>query len=359
MKLFIARSQWIGNHPAYIKSSLQKEVGEIGTNTNVFRLSKALHAAKLHHFLPFSRMDFNRALNTYNEGLLAECISFKPDVFMIFNESRVSPLTIKSIKEKCKCLMVCILADDPWDSTRWVTDFPHSLKYFDLIFIGEPTWNINLKRVAPDAKVFLNFGGFDPDFYFPVNPESLSESDKETFSCDVSFTGSAYGNKAEGAYRADILSFLTAFNLKIWGDDNWEYRLKYLPELKPHLKGTRLSLDDLRKLYLLSGVNLNLPAPQVVTSFQPRIFEIAACKGFQIVDNRKLVRKYFTEDELVTFDTIEELREKIRYYTSHETERLRITENLYRKVADQYTWEQWAKMVVNTIRHPGNYEHLS
>lgn len=213
-------------------------------------------------------------------------------------------------------------------------------------------------RLPPNQKYFGSLEDLTPEYYHVVDNKLLSLDDIKKYSCDLSFTGSSYGNKAEGAYRADILSYLTDYDLKIWGDDNWPYRFQYLPELKNKYQGTRLSYENLRKLYTLSKINMNLPAPQVVTSFQSRVFEIAACKGFQIVDYRPLIDKVFNDDELVTFKTIGELKEKANYYLSHETERMAISEKLYKKVTEKYTWKNWARQILDTIAHPENYEQL-
>jgi spore maturation protein CgeB len=350
MKLFIPQINWVGNFFQYFKSAFHDSAIEVATNSNIFKLNKFVHLFKLHQISKINQLENKYYLKTYNDQLIKECLAFRPDVFFVFNESYLYPDTIKTIKEQCKCLMVCALGDDPWDSIRWVADFPHSLKYFDLIFNAEPSWNVNIKKVAPKAKILWHFGGFDPQYYFPVEKKTISQADQEIYNCDISFTGSSYGNKAEGAYRSDILSYLTDFDLKIWGDDNWEYRLKFLPQLTGKIKGGRLSYPDLRKLYTLSSINLNLPAPQIITSFQPRIFEIAAVKGFQIIDNRPLLRKLFNEDEIVTFDTNDELREKARYYLDHENERNILTERLYLKVTENFTWSHWAKLVIDGIK---------
>jgi spore maturation protein CgeB len=358
MRIFIPQISWIGNFFQYFKSAFEGIDIEIGTNTNQLRKNPVIRALKLHQVEIINRIDTRKAIGLYNDQLLKKCVEFKPDLFLVYNESKLYPDTIEAIKKKCKCIMAVIVADDPWDSIRYKTDFPHSLKYFDFIFNSDPLWNINIKKVAPQAKIYWHTLGFDPDIFLPTDDTLISSSDKASFECDVSFTGSSYGSKAEGAYRSDVLSFLTDFDLRIWGDDNWPYRFRYLPNLKKCFKGNRLPYEDLRKLFKLSKVNMNIPAPQILSGFQPRVFEIAACKGFQIADYRPLLRKLFTEDELVTFDTIDELREKTKYYLQHDEERKEISERLYAKVIQTYTWKHWAKKLVDTIMNPDAFENL-
>lgn len=359
MKIFIPHTNWIGNWGKYFYNAFEGEAIEVLGNKHKFHNNSIINTLKLDQISKIKNWSLHNALRTFNEQLIQDCIQEKPDIFMVMNESKLYPTTIKTIRERCKCTMVLILADDPYDSIRYVADFPHSLKYFDFIFNGEPAYNINVRKAAPNAKIFWHVGGFDSEYYHLVDDKALSMEDVKKYTCELSFTGSSYGPKAEGAYRADILSYLTDYDMKIWGDDNWPYRFKYLPQLQDCYIGTRLPYEDLRKLYHLSKINLNLPAPQVITSFQPRVFEIAACKGFQIVDYRPLIDKVFNENELVIFKTIGELREKVQYFLHHEAERNAIAERLYKKVIENFTWKKWAEKILDTIRYPKKYEELT
>lgn len=358
MKLFIPKITWIGNHGRFINRAFENNSVDVVNNSHDFTRNKLIGLLRLREISFINQYEMYYYLNQYGNKLIDECLRSKPDIFFTFNESRILPHIYKAIKEKCKCMMVCAIGDDPWDSARWIANFPHSLKYFDLIFCGDPIWISNIRKVAPNAKIHWHYGGFDPDFFHPIDARSISNSDIERFTCDLSFTGSSYAKKPEGAYRSDILSYLSDFNLQIWGGDNWQYRFKFLPNLKDKYRGSRLTYDDLRKLYTLTKINLNLPAPQVELGFQPRVFEIAAVKGFQIIDNRPMLRKLFAEDEIVTFDTIDELREKIKYYLKHDDERIQLTDRLYKKVTENYTWNHWAKYILDVINGSYAYQDI-
>lgn len=358
MKIFIPKIPWVVDfHKFFIKGFKNNQV-EVVTNEKDFSLNKWIHLFRLHHIAQIRAMEMESNLKEYNESVLLDCINAKPDVFLVFNECNLYPTTIRAIRERVKCKMICVLGDDPWDSTRYVADFPHSLKYFDIIFNPEVTWSVNIRKVAPNADIYWHNAGFDPDYYFPVDPSTITDGDKQKFGCELSFTGTSYGFKAEGAYRADLLAFVADYDLKIFGDNNWPYRFKYLPELSTHFYGSRLPMEDLRKLYTLTKINLNLPAPQLSTCFQPRVFEIAACKGFQILDNRSALNRIFEADEIVTFDTIPEFREKIDYYLNHEAERTAMSEKLYKKVIEKFTWDVWAKRIKEIILDPDSHPML-
>ncbi len=349
MKIFIPRIPWHEGFNQALRKAFDLNGVEVVTNSNRYKLNKLIGALPLRKISPVQDWERRHCLKKYNEELLKQVRLAKPDVFLVFNESLLYPDTIHRIKTECRCKMVCCVGDDPWDSIRWVADFPHSLKHFEVIFSGEPAWDINIRKVAPQASIYWHYGGYDPDVFFPIEESAITDADTRQLSCQISFTGSSYGTRAEGAYRSDILAYLADYNLKIWGGDKWPYRFKYLPELRSCYQGERLSFEELRKLYRLCKINLNLPAPQVVTTFQPRVFEIAACKGFQIIDRRDKLFELFGDDCLVSFDTIGELREKIDYYLNHEQERLDMAQKLFLEVWEKHTWSKWAEGIIQAL----------
>ncbi len=139
--------------------------------------------------------------------------------------------------------------------------------------------------------------------------------------------------------------------LKIWGDIGWEHEiLKYHPKLKNCHTGKRLGFEALNILYQISKINLNLPNPQCIKTFQQRTFEIAGAKGFQIVDYRKDIDDYFNEDELVCFYNINDLKDKIKYFLKYPEKRKKYIENSYKKVQKEHTYEIRLKEMLGLIK---------
>ncbi len=349
MKLFMHVGGWVGNFNNFLRDSFLELGQEVASSSSYPLGNKLISRLKLRNINQIRRFEQDLYLKKANAGVLEECCKFKPDVFIVFNENKLTPDTIRMIRERCKCLMVCFVADDPWDSSRWMADFPHSLRYFDIIFAADPGWNNNIRKSAPQARIFWEFGGYDESIFSPLSSEEMASPAAGKYECDLSFTGASYGEKAEGAYRSEILSRMADYDLRIWGDDNWEYRFKYLPELKKCYKGKRLSYPDLRRLYAKSKINLNLPSPQVILGFQPRVFEIGACQGFQVADSRMLLNYMFTEEELVSFVSIGELGEKVKYFLENETERSAYAFRLHERVRGRYTWQKSAARILKTF----------
>lgn len=358
MKVFMPHISWEGGFGRYFTEAFKLNDIKYFTNKGRFHRNPLIRLLGLRDIGKVRKAEMKYYVKKYGESVFKQCKSVKPDVVLINNESSISPEYVKRIKDECKSLMVLTLGDDPWDSIRWKCNFPHSLKHFDIIFSADPAWNNNIRKVAPQAKIFWHFGGYDPDRFFPTDKSMITEEESSKLGCDLAFTGSSYAEKAEGAYRADLLSYLTMYDLKIWGGDNWEYRFQFNPELRRCFQGPRLSFEQLRILYGTTKIFLNLPAPQITFGFQPRVFEIAGCKGFQIADNRLLLRHLFSEEELIVFDTIGELKDKVDYYLRHKAERRQIAERLHDRVKSQYTWNHWAKRIITTIKTGSGIEDL-
>lgn len=225
------------------------------------------------------------------------------------------------------------------------------MRYYDIIFVTDKIWIPSIRNVAPYAKIIkiVSGGGFNKSLFSPVKEIEITDVDRDELGCDISFTGESYGMRGEGGYRSGILDQLGDYNMKIWGDERWKLRFPYYNNLEKAYHGGRLPFNKLRKLYHLSTINLNMPSPQVFTGFQPRVFEIAACKGFQIVDWREELDEIFTEDELVTFKNIPDLFDKLEYYTRNPEKRQSYIDKLHKKVWENYGWEKCAKEMIDII----------
>jgi spore maturation protein CgeB len=286
----------------------------------------------------------------YNADFLKQISDYKPDVFINFSGGGLFPTTVKKIKENSKCLMVCFIADNPCDpDPRRDQYLPMTLPYYDIFLNPESVWDKLINNLCVNPKIIRFYGGYDPDKFFPIDKKSISEAERKELECDVSFTGGSYNKSAEGGYRSGILNQLDEFNVKIWGDKGWEYRFEFMPKIKEAYQGSRLSYDKLLKLYSLSKVNLNIPSPQIFTSFQPRVFDIAASKGFQIIDHSNELYNIFDKEEVVTFKSISELKNKIRLYKDNENFKKQIVEAMYNKIKEDYTWENQAKRIIQSL----------
>jgi len=306
--------------------------------------SKLTYKLKIRQFKKFDSYIKKTLEKKFNNLVIKTALEFKPDIFFSLN-CKVFPETMIHLKN-LNIITVSWVADNPFDSTRF-TFFPINLKYYDYLFLGDMIWEQNIRNLAPKSKIFQLVGAYAPDLFKPV---TISKTDLKRYGCNLAFAGSTYGEKAEGIYRVGILAQIADFDLKIWGGDSWNKHFKYYPRLIKSYQGSRLEFHELNKLYQITKININLPNPQLYTTFQQRVFEIAAAKGFQIVDYRKDIYKYFTKKDIVTFKSIDELKEKIKYFLNKPDKRIQYIENAYQKVKNNHTYEIRMQEMLKKIR---------
>jgi len=170
---------------------------------------------------------------------------------------------------------------------------------------------------------------------------------------DVSFVGMKH------PYRAWLVRKLerAGFRVHVRGT-GWD---------RERIKGSRfrkgrVSLEELVAIINASKINLNLTnetswdaryllsSPRALwntlrsrKTFAPvnqRIFEINACGGFQLVPYMEgLEKRYAIGEELVIYQSPEQLVERVAYYLEHENEREAIAARGYRRTLEEHTME--------------------
>ncbi len=174
------------------------------------------------------------------------------------------------------------------------------------------------------------------------------DDDEKKYGSDVSFAGAGYFN------RKNVFAKLTDFNFKIWGND-W---ITDMPlSLLIQDGGKRFTEEEAVKIYNYSKININLHSSMWHWDINPdgdflnpRVYEILGCGGFQLVDRRRYLKDVFEDGkDLVVFDSVEDLRKKIRYYLDNEAERSAIAEHGYNTVRKHHTYEQRVSEMMNII----------
>ncbi len=104
-------------------------------------------------------------------------------------------------------------------------------------------------------------------------------------------------------------------------------------------------MSEYVKIFNASLVNLNLhssinPNEMGTGDFvNPRTFEIASCRAFQIVDHRTLLGELFKEqEEIIVCRTIDQIKQAIRQ-ALHEPDWTReLAEKAYRRTLKEHTY---------------------
>jgi spore maturation protein CgeB len=269
-------------------------------------------------------------MNFMGEIAAAKAAEFKPDLVLALAQA---PLTPEAI-EKLRGLKVPVVF---W----FVEDF-RTLPYwnevataYDHIFtLQNGEFHDSLRSKGVRDCYYL------PQACFPKVHKNLDMmgSDIDKYKADISFMGAAYHNRVQSFPR------LIDFDFKIWGT-GWNLETPVGRLVQNNNK--RLSSEEIVKIYNGAEINLNLHSSSYHYGINPdgdfvnpRTFEISACRGFQLVDKRKDLSQMFkVGEEIVTFETLEQMRDQIEYYLANPDERNAIALKSHHRVLKEHTME--------------------
>lgn len=200
--------------------------------------------------------------------------------------------------------------------------------------------NFHTILLAADTKIY--FPDYDPNY-----------------SCDISYVGSLLPSK-KAFIKTHLLPLRSLYSTKIYGSD-WTLSNKlsgYVQKLGQYfnvglLKNVRkfnLSLDNERKVYSSAKISLNIHEEHQRrdgSDFNERTFKILACGGFEICDSVAVLRKYFTEQELVIAQDTADWFDKIAYYLKNDAKREVISKNGFSKIIREHTYANRVAQIIN------------
>lgn len=106
-------------------------------------------------------------------------------------------------------------------------------------------------------------------------------------------------------------------------------------------RGGANTLTEMPKIFHASKINLNMTMRPIETGLSLRVWDILGCGGFLLTNFQAEIPEYFEiGKDLETYESMEELEQKVQYYLTHEDERIEIAINGYEKTAKFHTYEQ-------------------
>lgn len=89
-----------------------------------------------------------------------------------------------------------------------------------------------------------------------------------------------------------------------------------------------------------SRVNLNISLKTIRTGIPLRVLDVQGCGGFLISNCQEEIFEHFNVgEEIVLYESIEDLYMKTKYYLEHEDERKRVAQAGYERVKKDFTFE--------------------
>ena len=106
-------------------------------------------------------------------------------------------------------------------------------------------------------------------------------------------------------------------------------------------RGSVNTLTEMPKVFHASKINLNMTMRPIETGLSLRVWDILGCGGFLLTNYQAEIPDYFAiGKDLETYESMEELEQKVQYYLTHADERIEIAINGYEKVAKHHTYER-------------------
>ena len=100
------------------------------------------------------------------------------------------------------------------------------------------------------------------------------------------------------------------------------------------------TLTEMPKVFHASKINLNMTMRPIETGLSLRVWDILGCGGFLLTNFQAEIPEYFEiGKDLETYESMEELEQKVQYYLTHEEDRIEIAIRGYEKVAIHHTYE--------------------
>jgi len=236
---------------------------------------------------------------------------------------------IKSLKGLTKTL--CFFHDDGWRKSfveKWAP-------CFDAFTTSDPVGVRKYERKGLHHAVFVPFG---------VNEQLFYKDDKVEKDIDVSFVGAWH------PYREWLVSNLMkqGINIQTYGY-RWPNGMLSEGKMVEVFQRSKISLNmtncpswDIRYLLSSPRAMLNrIRSPKVYEQIKGRHFEIPACGTMQLsyyVDG--LERLFELGEEVVVYQSPEELVEKVTYYLNDPEELAQVQQRGYDRVIKDHTYGQ-------------------
>lgn len=292
------------------------------------------------------------AINQYVETLsktIVNSVTEKPiDILLCMAQAPITPEALIELRKR-GVITVLWFVEDYLRFTSW----QQMAGYYDFIFTIQRGDCIEKIKAAGCPEVHYLPTACDPAIH---GPRALSPEEHARWGSPVSFLGAGYHN------RQQMFASLANYPFKIWGTE-W-------PTCKPfdrlvQEQGRRLKPEEYVNIFNATKININLhssterdgidPAGDFLN---PRTFELASCGAFQLIDPRQLLGEIFTPGkDIVTFDSTEDLKDKINYYLEHDTERQDIAQAARHTVLQNHTYQHRIRDMLSII-YSSKYEQL-
>jgi len=275
------------------------------------------------------------------EQILNQCKENKIDLILNLAENFLSVDFLKSVKDLPNPPKILYHSHDNNFSSGILkpNDFFESLALYDCVFTTK-SQNLQRYQMLGQPLSFFIPSAFEPTVHRPI-PSAESKLGTSLF--EISFVGT-YDRS-----RDKFLQVLDWNDLYVWGD-RWKRFSEYRKH-KSHIVPQAVYFPDFADILSHSKITLGLLREEAHDRHTQRTFEIPACGTLQIAPRNEEILSFFDENkEIVCFETVDELKDKVSFYLKNERERNRIAHNGHLRVLNSgHTYKDRVKTMLEKL----------
>lgn len=282
----------------------------------------------------------------FNDSIKKKTALFKPDIFLVYKGTFVTPDTLEFAKAQGARLALFF----PDVSTAaHGSHIPACIPHYEIIFTTKTFGMKDMAEKYGSKNMHLVPHGYDPEIH-RILP--ISEKEMSIYGNDASFIGTWSPKKEQ--WLAYIKENIPGIDLKIWGSQWFKSNSAILND---SIQGTEI-LGDLYSMAIqCSKINLGILSEQRVGSssgdlITSRTFHIPGAAGFMLHERNEESLACFKEDEECGFfDGPEELVQQIKRFLPDQQLRDRIRMGGNQRALKDHSLDARAETVLEYLRN--------
>jgi spore maturation protein CgeB len=284
------------------------------------------HSLSAFDFMERARLD---GVARMRSDLITLAAETKPELafFFLFTD-QLDTQTIEAVGQKGGCPTVNWFADDHWrfeDFTR------HMAPAFDLAVTTDPD-SLPKYGLLANTRVHLSQWACNRYAYGRVTTELKR---------DVTFVGQPHGDRRQTVAQLEG----AGIPVECWGF-GWPSGQLEHAEMVDLFASSRVNLN-LSNSSEVPGLKAQLrrllhfnPPPPRPPQIKGRNFEVPGCGGFLLTERLPHLERYFELDrEVAVYDGVDDLIDKVAYWSEHDEERARVADAGYQRVMAEHTYD--------------------
>ncbi|MBE0674533.1 MAG: glycosyltransferase family 1 protein [Bacteroidales bacterium] len=279
-------------------------------------------------------------LKLANEYILNEVSVYKPGLVMVYNSEFLLPETCLKIRQKAK--LVFFLGDSPFYTPQ--NDYYLAcLSHADLVLVPDTFWMAQLNTMGLDRTLHF-IPGIDETVYHSLGGDEAA-GEEET---DILYAGTSYKN-SWGYRKAVLMSRLSGFNTRIYGNDAWERWFPFFPELEPLFRRSDyIPSEKLNRMFNRTKIIPVDGNPSIINGAHLRLLEALAAGTLPLIEYRKDVVDEIFRDSGINLPVIRSYREApevASYWLANDAERIETIGSMRAFFQEKYSAEKNASRI--------------